>query len=172
VPTGAGYFARIFDPYLREAGNYFELALSRIPFASRKLEPRLTPLGEEQPLSPLPGRIVPFLSSGEELGKVSKLNKELERLKIDVPYILPSRSVKDKEGNLIKLTAKEYNEIVRDAGGRLKERLMHIVESEGYDKLSDEQKKKRLGNAVKLFYSLYQPRLEKYKKLVLKKEGR
>lgn len=133
IPTGVAQVAQAKDPYLRDVRNTVDRIKSRIPGISKELPPRRELWGE--PIKREGGfweRLVsPFYRT---IPREDIVDNELKRLK-RFPG-MPQRKIED-----IELTPKEYSDFMEVFGPIIHFTLTTLIKSEGYQRLSDDEKK-------------------------------
>jgi hypothetical protein len=136
VPAVSGGIARSIDSTTRDIQGPVDTITSRIPIASETLPAKLTVWGEPvmRPGSPV-GRFISPLQISQEKG--SPIEKELLKLDLDIGY--PSRKI----GN-IEMRPEEYWMMVKAAGYPAKKELDGLVQTKGWDGLSDYQKEQKI----------------------------
>ena len=130
---------RVWDPVIREPKGFIEQFKSRVPFGvSKSVKPMRNIYGEEIKRDNPYAQAMGFMWS---YAKGTKMDKEISRLGIAIGK--PSKIVNGYE-----MTDDEYERFYVLKGTQLKQSLQQLIDSEGYQDLSDKFRVKVIRNTV------------------------
>jgi len=162
VPTVANQAAGMIDPTVRQtyySNKPLESAkaqlLSKIPFASKKLEPKLTPWGEpvKRPANPLLRAFSQFVSPGivsvpQNINP--EVDREIRRLgDLGETVQFPTVATNSFQWNgKFDLTPKEYTTYQKTLGQETLKAYANTINTTEYKALSDADKAKKLSSLI------------------------
>lgn len=140
VPSVLAGISRSTDPYVRDVKDVKQAMMNRIPGVSETLPAKLTPWGEpiERQSKGLYGFLSPIQKSKE---KGSLLEKELERLNLDIGY--PSRKI-----GWVELSQDEYWDMVKRGGIPAKKKLDKLIQSPKWERMDDAERETKIKSIV------------------------
>jgi hypothetical protein len=136
VPSIGSSMARALDPELKEVHSIMDKIKSRTPGMTDKVFPKRDIWGKpiKRDISGPAAMLTPVYLSEE---KGSKADKEIARLGVRISK--PSKKIRD-----VKLTPKQYDDLMKEAGVEAKKRVDRFVGQGSYDKMKDEIKSKMI----------------------------
>jgi len=167
MPTALGQLAGVVDPTVRQTyvkGNMVESAkntlINKVPFASRTLEPKQTPFGEDvkrlsNPLGRLAAQTVIPGNIAVNQNIDPAIDAELRRLNEygftkQFPTMTPNYIEKTKDHPKITLTQEEATQYQKRTGQLTQAEFKKIINSYAYINTDDDEKKAdMLADAIK-----------------------
>lgn len=167
MPTALGQLAGVVDPTVRQAyvkGNMVESAkntlINKVPFASRTLEPKQTPFGEDvkrlsNPLGRLAAQTVIPGNIAVNQNIDPAIDAELRRLNEygftkQFPTMTPNYIEKTKDHPKITLSQEESTQYQKRTGQLTQAEFTKIINSYAYINTDDDEKKAdMLADAIK-----------------------
>lgn len=163
IPTAASQVAGQIDPVVRQSyikGNPIEsakaTALSKIPFASKALQPKQTPWGEDvkRVENPLLRAFSQFISPGNVTVPQNidpAVDSELRRLNkmgetIQFPRVAANSFT--WKGQQFNLTPEEYTQFQKTVGQNTLEAYKEYIKTSEYKSLNDSDKAKELSDII------------------------
>jgi hypothetical protein len=130
VPNVLSFLAQLKDPYFRQADSVLEYMKAKTPFASETLEPKLDLLGQ------------PAKRDFMNIGRAK--DSPVEQMLSDTPISSTTKKIgKDK------MTAKEYNKVLKDSGDILRPILEQLAMNPEFLQLPQEIRQKTIDNIVR-----------------------
>ncbi len=129
VPTIVSHVAQATDPYRREADTAIEHIQRRVPGLSRRLEPRLGPLGEPSPSRSGLLPMIDMFYSSRDRSKDDLLRNQLA----ETGAKISRRQIKRGDGE----TRAQYNDRIALEGIHIRSALVDLIQSPEYESPED-----------------------------------
>jgi len=135
IPTAMKEIGREIDPTVRRAENFLEMIQDDLPGLMQRLPAKLDVYG--QPVMREGTEFLPKISAVKD----DPLSLELVRLGVTLPR--PAKTF-TKRGEPVKRTMEDIDALQTERGRAFRGRLTTVIQSPGWDRLTDGQKKARL----------------------------